>query len=312
MNSALHAEAFRVFVKDRINLNSDMSAGVSISLAHNDSVLIFLQQDTRFIRGLELELTAPQAWLGYDGSVAAGLYYNLDRIPGTFPVDVDGTLLFFEPIPNKIQTIYQIPLRTQHGLRGTPYLTLFKTPVLPENFPLLFRLTPVAKAWNKELDSMRFQLTVKPIFSDEGILIVNVQRPEFLPNGNYTLFIDEQVNDNIGAEIFVKEGEHNLALLSQDYRAEKRRFVIERGKTLSLSITLHDLTPLIIFEAPEHARIFIDNTQVIRTDAPLAVEPGLHDIRIQLSDYTIMKTAAIEKGKTYRIAIIMDMRVAEE
>ncbi|MDR2659834.1 MAG: PEGA domain-containing protein [Spirochaetaceae bacterium] len=312
LNSALYAETFRVLVKDKIRLDSDTPSGASVSLAYNDSVLIFLQQDMRFIRGVEFELTAPQAWLAYEGGVAFGLYSNLDKIPGTFPVDIECTQLFFEPIPPKIQTVYQIPLRAHHGLRGTPYLTLFRTPVLPESFPLLFRLTPIVKSWSKELEGMRFQLNVKPIFSDEGILIVNVQRPEFLPNGSYTALIDEQAIGNLGSEIFIKEGEHNLTLLSSDYRAEKRRFVIERGKTLILSIMLHDLTPLVIFEAPENARIFIDNTPILRTDIPLAVDPGMHDIRIQVSDYTVMKTAAIEKGKTYRIAIILDMRVSEE
>ncbi|MDR1149521.1 MAG: hypothetical protein LBK66_12915 [Spirochaetaceae bacterium] len=311
-NSVIYAESFRVLVKDRIQLNDDSAAGVSVSLAYNDSVLIFLPQDVRFIRGIELELTAPQAWLAYDGGISFGLYSNLDRIPGALPTDIECTPLFFEQVPDKIQTIYQIPLRAQHGLRGTPYLTLLKTPALPENFPLLLRLMPSAKNWNKELETVRFQLNVKPVFSDEGILTVNIQPPEFFPNGTYVLLIDEQVINKLSAEIFIKEGEHSLTLLSPDYRAEKRRFVIERGKTLNLSVPLHDLTPLIIFEAPEQARIFIDNIPIIRTETPFAVEPGLHDIRIQVSDYTIVKTAAIEKGKTYRISIIMDMRITEE
>jgi hypothetical protein len=308
----IFAESFRVLVKDRIQLNDDEAAGVSVSLAYNDSVLIFLQKDVRFIRGIELELTAAQAWLTYDGGISLGLYSNLNRIPDTFPADIECTPLFFEQIPNKIQTIYQIPLRAQHGLRGTPYLTLLKTPALPENFPLLLRLMPAVKNWNKELESVRFQLNVKPVFSDEGILNVNIQHPEFFPNGTYMLLIDEQVINKLGAEIFIKEGEHSLTLLSPDYRAEKRRFVIERGKTLNLSIPLHDLTPLIIFESPEQSRIFIDNIPIIRTDTAFAIEPGLHDIRIQVSDYAIVKTVAIEKGKTYRISIVMDMRITEE
>jgi hypothetical protein len=312
MNSMLNAEIFRVLVKDRIKLNDDMVSGVSVSLSYDDSVLISLDQDIRFIRGIELELTAPQSWLNYEGSIAAGLYSNIGKIPGTTPVYVEAAPLFFEPLPNKIQTVYQIPLHARHGLRDTPYLTLFKTPVSPKNFPVLFRLTSVTKEWNNELKNLRFQLNVKPIFSDEGLLIVNVQRPKYPPNGSYSLLIDEQVTDNLSDGIFIKEGEHSLTLLSQDYRAEKRRFVIERGKTLSLSIVLHDLTPLLIFEAPKQARIFVDDAPVARTSVPLAVEPGKHDIRIQLSDYTIMKTAAIEKGKTYRIAIIMDMRIEEE
>ncbi|MDR2795236.1 MAG: hypothetical protein LBB47_00820 [Spirochaetaceae bacterium] len=312
LNSALYAETINVIVKDRIEVNSDMPAGVSVSLTYNDSVLIFLQQDVRFIRGVELEFTAPQTWLPYQGSLAFGLYANLNDVPVTSSAEIDGTPVLVDPVPNKIQTIYHIPLRAQHGLRGTPYLTLLRSPVPPESFPLLFRLTPIAKVWNKEIETMRFQLNVKPIFSDEGALVVNVRRPEFLPNGSYTILVDDQVIEKPYAETLIREGEHTLTLFSADYRTENRRFVIERGKTLTLSITLHDLTPLVIFEAPALARIFIDNTQVMRTNAPLAIEPGIHDIRIQLSDYTIIKTAVIEKGKVYRVAFIVDMQVSEE
>jgi hypothetical protein len=312
LNSMLYAERVRVIVKDRIEVNSDMPAGVSVSLAYNDSVLIFLQKDVRFIRGVELEFTAPQTWLPHQGSLAFGLYSNLDSAPSVSPAEIEAAPVLADPIPNKIQTIYQIPLRIQHGLRGTPYLTLLKSPVPPENFPLLFRLTPIVKGWSREIEAMRFQLNVKPIFSDEGAVIVNVHRPEFLPNGSYTMLIDDQVIEKPGAEILVREGEHTLTLLSSDYRTENRRFIIERGKTLNLSVTLQDLTPLVIFEAPALARIFIDNTSVMRTTAPLAVEPGIHNVRIQLSDYTIIKTVTIEKGKTYRVAFIVDMQVSEE
>jgi hypothetical protein len=312
LNSMLYAEKVRVLVKDRIEVSGDMPAGVSVSLAYSDSVLIFLQKDVRFIRGIELEFTAPQTWLPHQGSLAFGLYSNLDSTPTASPAEIECTPVLVDPVPNKIQTIYQIPLRERHGLRDTPYLTLLKSPVPPESFPILFRLTPIVKGWSREIETMRFQLNVKPIFSDEGAVIVNVHRPEFLPNGSYTMLIDDQVVENPNEETLVKEGEHTLTLTSSDYRTENRRFVIERGKTLNLSVILHDLTPLIIFEAPALARIFIDNTPVMRTTAPLAVEPGIHDIRIQLSDYTIIKTVTIEKGKTYRVAFIVDMQVSEE
>ncbi|MDR2098033.1 MAG: PEGA domain-containing protein [Spirochaetaceae bacterium] len=312
INSALYAENIHVIIKDRIELDGDIPAGTAVSLSYNDSALIFLQEDVRFIRGIEFELTAPQSWLSYQGSLAFGFYSNLDRTPDSSPAEIDCTQLVFEPIPNKVQMVYQIPIRAQHGLRGTPYSNLYKTPVLPENFPVLFRLMPITKGLSSEIETMQFNLNVKPILSDEGALIISVTKPEFLPNGSYTVLIDEKVVENPGTGSIIREGEHTVTLISTDYRNENRRVVVERGKTLNISITLHDLTPLVVFEAPAQARIFIDNTAVIRTSAPLAVEPGIHDISIQISDYTITKTVSIEKGKTYRVAFIVDMQVDEE
>ncbi|MDR0382379.1 MAG: hypothetical protein LBH50_00140 [Spirochaetaceae bacterium] len=312
LNSALYAERIRIQVKDVIEVSSAEPLGISSTLSYNDSALILLQRDTRFIRGVELELTAPQSWLPHSGSVAFSVYSNLDRVPPLGQADVECTSLLYEPIPDKIQTVYQIPLRDRHGLRGTPYLKLLNTPVAPESFPLIFRLTPNMKGWSKEIEDMRFQLTVKPVFSDEGALLINVRRPDFLPNGSFTALIDDQAVKNPNEEILLKEGEHTLTLISSDYRTENRRFIIERGTSLQLSVNLHDLTPLVIFEAPENARIFIDNSPVVPTNAPLAVDPGEHTFRVQVSDYSVVKTLVIEKGKTYRIAFIVDMRIAEE
>jgi hypothetical protein len=316
LNPPLYAERIRVLIKDKLDVNSETSAGVpsgvSVLLSYNDSALITLPEDTRFFRGLELEVTVPQTLLPHSGSMAFALYSNLNPVPDLGGADVECTQILYVPISNKIQTVYQIPLRSGHGLRETPYFTLFKTPVLPENFPLLFRLTPNMKGWSKEIEFMRFQLNIKPIFSDEGALTINVRRPEFLPNGSYTVLVDDRIIEKPGEVTMIKEGEHTLTLISSDYRTENRRFMIERGSRLNLSVTLHDLTPLIIFEAPELAKIFIDNTPAARTDTPLAVEPGPHTIRIQVSDYSIVKTVSIEKGKTYRIAFIVDMQITEE
>jgi hypothetical protein len=311
LNSALYAERIRVLIKDIIEVNGSEPLGVSAELSYSDSALILLGQDTRFIRGVELEFTVPQNWLPHSGSLAFALYSNIGAVPGTGTADVDATQILYEPVPNKIQTVYHIPLRERHGLRGTPYLALLRTPVPPEAFPLIFRLTPNVKGWSREIETMRFQLAVKPILSDEGTLTVRVNRPEFLPNGSFIMLIDEQVVENPEAEMLLKEGEHTLTLISSDYRNENRRFVIERGGSIRLSVNLQDLTPLIIFETPKLANIFIDDVSVARADVPLAVEPGVRTVRIQLSDYSIVKTLIIEKGKTYRVAFIVDMDIAE-
>jgi hypothetical protein len=312
LNSALYAERIRVLIKDIIEVNGDEPLGVAAELSYNDSALILMGQDTRFISGVELELTVPQNWLPHSGSLAFALYSNPDAVPGIGIADVEATRILYEPVPNKIQTVYHIPLREQHGLRGTPYLTLLKTPVTPQNFPLIFKLTPNMKGWSKEIETMRFHLNVKPIFSGEGALTVSVNRPEFLPNGSFIMLIDEQVVENPDTEVLLKEGEHTLTLISSDYRNENRRFVIERGVSLQLSVNLQDLTPLIIFEVPGLASIFIDNVPVARAGAALAVEPGIRTVRIQVGDYSLVKTLVVEKGKTYRVAFIVDMNIAEE
>jgi hypothetical protein len=112
-------------------------------------------------------------------------------------------------------------------------------------------------------------------------------------------------------ERLLKEGEHSLVVLSNDYRNENRVFLVERGKILELMINLQDPTPLVIFEAPENAQIFFDNQPIPPLSGPLPVEPGLHEVRFQLADYRVVKSLVVQKGKTYRVAMAVDVNVME-
>jgi hypothetical protein len=182
--------------------------------------------------------------------------------------------------------------------------------MLPSSFPLLFRVMPLIKGLTDEIEALRFVLTIKPILSDEGAVRVAFRYPENLPDKPFTLLIDDEVIDRPREERVLREGEHNLVILSNNYRNENRVFMVERGKILELGITLQDPTPLVIFEAPENVRIFFDNTPV-NPGKPLPVEPGAHEVRFQLSDYAVIKPLTVQKGKTYRVAMSVDLTITE-
>jgi hypothetical protein len=289
----------------------DKPGGDSISLSYVNSAVISLGGDIRFFRGIELEFTVPQTYLPHRGSLALVLYGDLEKTPEPGVADLDARQIFIEPIPNKLQVIYQIPIRQGHGLRPSPYVSLPAGMIAPASFPLLFRVMPVVKGLNEEVETMRFQLSVKPIFSDEGAVRVALRYPEQLPGRPVTVLIDDDVAEQPQEVRLLKEGEHRLMIISGDYRNENRRFLIERGKILDLTIVLQDTTPLVLFEAPENARIFFDNEAVVSGAQPLAVQPGLHEVRFQMSDYSVVKSLTIQRGKTYRLALEVDVSVSE-
>jgi hypothetical protein len=305
------AESLRVLVAGNVKIALDNPAGVSIPLGYNGSAVISLDGEIRFFRGIELELSAPQLWLAYRGSLAMAVYADLDRTPETGVADLQGKRIAFEPLPNKIQIVYQIPIRSSHGLKTSPYVTVPAGVVPPSSFPLLFRIMPVIKGLSGELESMVFQLTAKPILSDEGAIRLIPRYPEQLQGKPFTVLIDDVLIENPAEERLLKEGEHHLMILSDDYRNESRRFVVERAKTLDLTIELQDPTPLMIFEGPENAQIFLDDKPVSYTMGPVPLEPGLHEVKFQVGDYTIAKTVTVQRGKTYRMALTVDLNVSE-
>lgn len=309
--ASIEAESFRALVAGDLEVSSDNADGVSVNLAYNGSALIRLGRGTRFFRGIELELSAPQDWLSYQGSMAMQVYAELDRIPAPGVNDLEARSIAFIPLPNRIKTIYQIPVRPSHGLRSSPYATVAAETTLPASFPILFRLMPIIKGLSEDFEDMRFLLSVKPVLSDEGAVRLNPRYPEQLQNRPFTVLIDDDVIENIAEELLLKEGEHHLVVLSEDYRNESRRFVVERAKRLDLVIDLQDSTPLIVFEAPENAVIFLNDAPISRATASIPVEPGVHEAKFKIGDYTLTKTITVQRGKTYRASLSVGIDIEE-
>ncbi|MDR0375177.1 MAG: hypothetical protein LBH85_05575 [Treponema sp.] len=304
-------ESARVLIDGSLTASANNPAGSSISLSYISSAVVSIANDTRFLRGVEITITAPQTYFAYRGSLAVAIYMDMGAVPLAGVTDIEANAVLFEPLPNRIQTVYQLPIRSDHGLRASPYATVSNRIVQPSSFPLLVRIMPIIKGISEEIEKMTFTLTVKPILSAEGALSLAFRYPEQLQGKPFILLIDDTLIENVNTLHFLKEGEHHLTILSDDFRNETRKFFIERTKILELTIDLQDPTPLIFFEAPERTIIYFDN-EPVNAAKPLAAEPGKHEIKIQLNDYLIIRPIIIQKGKTYKISLLVDLNISEE
>ena len=307
----LHGEYVRAFIAGSHTVSLAESDGVTLPLSYNSSSLVQLEGDMRFFRGIQLELTAPQNYLSHRGSLAVALYGDLDRIPGIGMAELECRRLGFDPLPAKIQSIYQIPLKAGHGLRTTPYATVLSGVLNRSSFPLLFRLMPVVKGITSEMERMVFHLNVKPILSDEGALRINFRYPTNLQNKPLIVLVDDVPFENHWEERLFREGEHHLVIQSEYYRNQSSRFVVQRGKTLDLLVELQDPTPILLFEYPENARVFLNNVFVPNPRIPQPVEPGPHEVRFHVGDYTVIRSVTAQKGKTYKVVMSVDVNITE-
>ena len=87
--------------------------------------------------------------------------------------------------------------------------------------------------------------------------------------------------------------------------------MVERAKILDLAVELLDTTPLLVFESPEGAKIYVDNRQVMDINSPFPVEPGSREVRFQMNNYSIIRPVIVQKGKTYKIALSVDVNITE-
>ena len=307
----LQGESVRASIVGIHRVSSSRQEGTTFSFSYNSSSVIQIEGDTRFLRGIEIELKAPQSFLPYHDSLAIAIYDELSRIPEPGVMTLECRRIGYDQLPAKIQTVYQIPLREGHGLRDSPYATVLTDVRSPSSFPILIRLMAV-KAIPNEVEKMDFTLNVKPILSDEGAFRIVFRYPEGLRNRPLTVYINDEAIRNPEEERLLKEGEYRLTIQSDDYRNQSHRFVIERGKNLDFTIELQDPRPRIIFEFPENARVYLDNVLLSNPRNTIPVEPGSHEVRFQISDYTIIRTLTVQRGKTYRIALSLGVEITED
>ena len=310
----LHAqiESFRTIIEGSAEVTLERQQETLITMGINSSVIINMGPDARFLRGIELEITAPQSWLQYRGALVMIMYNNLNPQTASGTEDITGNRIAFEALPSRLRIIYHIPIRAQHGLRTTTTVTMPSSVVQPSTFPIMFRLMQVNKGLPDEFEHMTFNFTARPIMSDEGAVRLVPRYPAQLRNRPFTVLINDTVISNISEEIMLREGEHHLVILSEDYRNESRRFYVERGRVSELILDLQDPTPYIVFEGPQNTRVFLDNVLISNIHEPIPVEPGTHEVLYQIGDYTIIRTIYIQRGKTYRVSLAVDLTIKEE
>ncbi|MCL2608445.1 MAG: hypothetical protein FWD94_00860 [Treponema sp.] len=302
------AEEFKALVSGILPLSVEAPEGASMWMAAGSSVLIQLQGDTRFLRGLEVRVSAPEAWFAHQGGIALTAFADLDRVPTTGVNDLAGRRIVSEPLPAKIQSVFQIPMRQAHGLETGPYSTVPAAILPPESFPALLALLLGS---GDEPANLSFLVSVRPILGEEGAVRFTVRYPERLRGRPFSVLVNNVAIGNPADELLLRAGEHHLAVVSESYRNESRRFVVERSKTVEIVIELQDPTPLIVFEAPQNAQIFLNNSPVFRGSNPVPVEPGVHEARFQIGDYVLTRTITVQRGRTYRISLAIDIDVDE-
>lgn len=308
----LGAETFRTTLKGSVEISPLKPEGKSLTLTYIDAVLVTLSPESAFLRGIEIELKVPQVYLKYRSSVGMSLYNGLKEIQKPGVVDFQLERLAFEIIPAKLQAVYHIPLRQGHGLKTSPYVTVPTGIVQPQTFPLLIRLMPLIKGLSEEVETMEFGLTIRPIIADEGALRLRIRTPDSKKDKPFTVLIDDTVIQDFSKEQILKSGEHHLSIISEDYRSESRTFIIERARTLDVSIDLRDTTPILQFEAPDNTKVYLDDDLINNLRQLKTVEPGVHTVRFQVGDYSVVKQLTIEKGKTYKVVLTVDVSVNEE
>ncbi len=260
--------------------------------------------DNPFIEGLELTLTIPEELLKYRDSFMIDIYYGLDNAPNKTLKAYKGIRLLSTTIPVSRKMFISIPLSEISNQDTIPGSIICSAVEISE-LPLLLSITPVMKGIPSTVLTSVFKLEILPVMSNKGILNLDISSPS--PNDKYTILLDEKKISN-KTDYILAAGIHQIRVESDNFKKISRSFVIEKGETSKINLVLESLLPMVVFEAPLGAEIFLDGEKLKYISGNgIHVKPGDHVVRIELSDYFLSRKFTVAADKNYKVSIFLDI-----
>jgi hypothetical protein len=306
-------EPLRLSVPAVITVSEREPEGQKAVMGFTDAVGI-LVDGSPFIEAIEFELKIPPEAIKVPGSFAFAVYRNCKPLPSAKVVDYSADQVMMNALPGRLSFVLQVPLRKDHGLKPNPYAVISPEIIPRAGFPALFRILPAMKGFSPELEKAKFTLRAKPVFIDEGIVKLSFKFPESAgPKPRLTVTFDDRPLEDPLAPIQAKTGKHEVRVTGEGFMDENRTVTIERAKTQEVEISLSDTTPVIYIEAPETTQVWIDGEKVeAKGRISVPTVPGDHVVTFKVGDYTLTRKITVQKGRTYRVILSVDITVQEE
>lgn len=306
-------EGVRTVVTAVVAVSADRPEGETVSLGYADAVAVNLTPGSPFIQGIEIDLRIPRPLQSAQGAFAWSLYKGVTPAPAVDKVAYDGERLLVQALPPRAGVIFQIPVSPRHSLRSGPYATVLPTLLGSGDFPILFKLSALTKGVTSEQEQARYQIRIRPLFTDEGALRLTVFPPEGAePGFTPSVYVDEKKVESWQDLLFLKKGLHTLQVTGEGVRDESRSIPIEAGKVFNQEIRLQGTRPVVVFEAPANALIYLDDQPVEHAGgARIQVDPGERTVVCKIGDYTITRRFNAVRGKTYHIVFSVELQIQE-
>lgn len=308
--SALSADNVRGPVIGDLTLEST-SAPEVVTIGIEDLIGISIGGNGRFIKGVELDISIPPAARQYRDLLALYVYKQVSPVPSSRLDLYSGLRAGFVVLPTTARLYVNIPLK-RNAIEPSAETTTLGSPITAAQFPLIVTVLPVAKGLPEGVSESKFPITVTPILENKGLLKLHLSENGKPPEFPYTLTIDGQqlAPDTLGYEL--SSGIHNMTVSSNHYKQVNKTFGIEKGQTTQMGVSLQPLVPTILFEAPDTAEIFLDGQKIGGVPKkPVPVTEGEHTVIIRVGNYSLTKKFSVERGRSYKVSLFLDISVQE-
>ncbi len=303
----LAAEQVRSEVQHTAVIDKNYS-DVTLSIGLRELSQIKLEA-TEFLRGIVVQINAPQAVLQFRESFLLSIYSNPSPLPRDGVRSYSAVKLLSEPFPSSSRTFIDLPFKGQSGWDKSALNSIMVTKrPQPQDYPLLLTIDPIMKGIPSDVARSRFEITIRPVLENKGALVVEL--PDDTDRDALKLLIDGEIQEKKAGRLVLPTGVHQVALQSDRYLPYSKSVGIEKAQTTRLKVQLEPAQSTIRFDAPEDAVVFFDGEEIEIASTPqLNTEPGEHVVLVRIGDYSVSKKIDIQGGKTYKVSLFFDILI---
>lgn len=281
------------------------------TLGIEDLLGVELAGNGRFVKGIELDFTLPASARQYRNLLGLYIYKGVKPRPSKASDLYSGDRAGFIVLPATSRVYVNVPIKPNSIQQSAETITI-GTAIPATEFPLIVTILPVAKGLPTGVSESQFGVKVSPILEDKGLLKLDISESGKPPEFPFSLSIDDQSTEPQSGGYELASGIHHLSITSDHYKEINKTFGIDKGQTTSIAISLERLVPKITFEAPDSAEIFLDGQKLDGVPTkPVTVTEGEHTVIMRVGNYSLTKKFSVERGRSYKISLFLDISVQE-
>ena len=305
----------RGLLSGEVRVRADTAYEKTVGIALDEMAALYLEADTRFLRGLRLELLLSNPLKQHFDSFGLAIYSRVAPEPKKGVLSYRGERVFFQPLPyqNRVQISLPLVQGAEEEAEGSFRL---QAPLAREDFPILVEVLPLMKGIPDAVAETKFFLTVRPVVARRGLLLVSLHYPPGAEAEPLDLYLDERELaaaelQSLKAGLELPSGLHRLRTASPAFREVNSSFTVEPGKSSLLEVQLERLATLLTVEAPQGAEVFLDGEKLTALKG-LSIEEGAHQLRVKILDSSVSKKFTAQQGRHYHISCVFDIIVNED
>lgn len=319
LGAGAFGQEVRGLVVEELHVRSDTAYEKTVGIALDEMAALSLEGDTRFLRGIRLELHLSNLLKQHFDSFGLAVYRRLAPQPRKGISSYRGNRVFFQYLPylNRIQVLLPVaPGVEEEGEASAEGTFRLAGQLTREDFPILVEILPLMKGIPDTVADSKFFLTVRPVLARRGLIQLVLRPPPGAQPEPLSVYLDERELGpselqtlKSGQELPV--GLHRLRILSPEFREVNASFTVESGKSSTLDIQLETLATLLTIEAPQSAEVYLDGEKLSAL-AGLPIEEGAHQVRVKIAEYSVTRKFSAQRGRHYHLSCVFDIIVNED